>query len=103
MVNIRVKDVSSDSGTYEAVGTIDLSQPIPNEPFSLNERIRRRACDQGGDAVGILNTESGTGTEYVILRRRRVSPASSGSSTAKPSIEYFPSSSSTANRPADIR
>jgi len=96
MVDIRVRDIS-ETGPYEALGTIDLTttKPIDNEPFSLNDRIKVRACIQGGEAVGILTTESGTGTEYVVLRKRKPPNA------AAPTIDYFPSGST--SRPADIR
>jgi hypothetical protein len=97
-VDIRVKDVS-ENGAYEAIGTVDLSKSIDNEPFALSERIRRRACLQGGEAVGVLATESGTGTEYIVVRHRRpnadaAQPASAGSSGAasknQVKIDYFP-------------
>lgn len=74
-------------GPYEVLGHVALSQEGVQDPLKEEYRaeVRPRACELGGEAVGILGqatatpwalSAGGTAVDYVVVRKRPAKKAS---------------------------
>jgi hypothetical protein len=95
-------DQIAPTAKYEVIGVVDLTSAGSRDPLGLEERLRHHACAMNADAVGIMTTASGTGAEYVALKRRALPKR--GAVVVPVRVEYFPlpsgSSTNAASKPA---
>jgi len=78
-VKVDMGQLSNGQGPWELIGQIVLGEEGKQDPFDERYRaiVRPRACNMGGEAVGIVMNatsegafSSGTAISYGVLRKR---------------------------------
>ena len=81
---VSVLRVAPTDGTYDEVGSAHLSDGVWVSPSAAEESLREQACEQGADAVLILDESygvpfSGTNVRAALLRVHKAPPVTSAS------------------------